>query len=545
MKKNKRLIESIAIFIFFSVIVTLINLNNQDFSYDKIWVFHMMQKVANGDLIYSNINVIVGPIFYILGGLVFKIFGTSFFVYDCFGGILYGIFAVISYNICKEINNDNDKMINLLMIIVIYYFSKVLCLASYNILTLSFIMFAMLIEMKKYKKEKTTFSNILIGVFLSFAFFTKQTVGGMAIVATAVISLVYGILIEKKNHIRELLEKMLGFFIIAIPIIISMAIFGNLFDYIDLCFGSILEFGQNNFSMVKVNLYLSFMTSLLLAGPMIFKLRKLDKELLIIVAYTIASAFFVIPLANSYHAHLATFMIWFILLKVVNILKEFEKTNIVELLLTIPLVFLIISIYTLGGKSVSALEEKELLNNIIILNISITLIDISLMIIYGIGIIKKNDKFIKRGFICSSILIVLLLSLGYIKNLDEKVVPEGLEIYANHGFENEKLEQIYEVIEYIKQKENEGYNVKVISWDASEYMVPMNRNNNKYDLLLNGNLGYKGVERILEEMELWENTIILQNKEPFWQESEKIRDYVLENCSKIDEICGVDVYLKE
>ena len=545
MKKNERLIESIAVFIFFSVIVTLMNLNNQDFSYDRIWVFHMMQKIANGDLIYSNINVIVGPIFYMLGGLAFKIFGISFFVYDCLGGILYGVFATISYNICKEINKENDKMINLLMIIVIYYFSKVLCLASYNVLAISFIMLAMLIEIRKCKKEKTTFSNILIGVFLSFAFFTKQTVGGIAIVVTAVISLVYGILIKKKNPIRELLEKMLGFFIIAILIIISMAIFGNLLDYIDLCFGSILEFGQNNFSMIKVNFYLSFMTSLLLAGPMIFKLRKLDKELLIIVAYTIASAFFVIPIANSYHAHLATFMIWFILLKIINLLKEFGKTNIVKLLLTIPLILLVVSIYTLGEENVRTLEEKELLNSIIILNISITLIDITLMVIYGVGIIKENTDFIKNGFIFFSVLIILLLPLGCIKNLDGKITREGLEIYANHGFENDNLERINEVIEYIRKKEYEGYNVKVISWDASEYMVPMNRNNNKYDLLLNGNLGYKGVEKILEEMKLWENTIILQNKERFWQESEKIRDYVSKNCIKIDEICGVEVYLKE
>ena len=338
---------------------------------------------------------------------------------------------------------------------------------------------------------------------------------------------------------------MLGFFIIAILIIISMAIFGNLFDYIDLCFGSILEFGQNNFSMIKVNFYLSFMTSLLLAGPMIFKLRKLDKELLIIVAYTIASAFFVIPIANSYHAHLATFMIWFILLKIINLLKEFGKTNIVKLLLTIPLILLVVSIYTLGEENVRTIEEKELLNSIIILNISITLIDITLMVIYGVGIIKENTDFIKNGFIFFSVLIILLLPLGCIKNLDGKITREGLEIYANHGFENDNLERINEVIEYIRKKEYEGYNVKVISWDASEYMVPMNRNNNKYDLLLNGNLGYKGVEKILEEMKLWENTIILQNKERFWQESEKIRDYVSKNCIKIDEICGVEVYLKE
>ena len=96
MSKNKRIVESIIVFLFFSVIVILFNLNSKAFNYDKIWVFHMMQKIANGDLIYTEMNVITGPLFYLVGGAVFKIFGASFVVYDIFSGISYGVFAILS-----------------------------------------------------------------------------------------------------------------------------------------------------------------------------------------------------------------------------------------------------------------------------------------------------------------------------------------------------------------------------------------------------------------------------------------------------------------
>ena len=76
-------------------------------------------------------------------------------------------------------------------------------------------------------------------------------------------------------------------------------------------------------------------------------------------------------------------------------------------------------------------------------------------------------------------------------------------------------------------------------------MAPMNRNNNKYDLLFNGNLGYNGKNKILEEIKGFKNTLLLKNKEDFWQEPKEIKDYVLENYELIDEIENLNVYYKK
>lgn len=542
MKKNKSLIESVLIFVFFSVLVILINLNNQEFEYDRIWLLHIMQKIANGDLIYSEINVLVGPIFYIIGGFIFKLFGSSFVVYDLFSGICYGGVAVLFYKIGKKINKYNNEIINWSILIVLFVFARILTQASYNTFSLFFIMCAMLLEINQINKNKKS-TNILIGVFLALAFFSKQTVGGMAIMATGLISLIYGIGIEKKNPIKEILEKALGFFIITIPIIILMASYGILYDYINLCFGGMLEFGSNNSSVMPANAYFVLMMCIPIIGLMIFKLNKKDKELFVITLYTLSTVFYIVPILNSYHAYIATFLSWLIIIKLFNIFIENEKYDILKILESVLILLLMMSIYLISFKETSETIKRDDIYNWF--SLGLLSIDICTLFMLGFSLIKENPKILKISYPILGLIFCLMLFFNYIDVLKGKSTPIGLEIYANHGFSNDELERISNVIEYIKQKENEGYNVMVISWDASKYMAPMNRNNKKFDLLFKGNLGYKGVEKTLEEIKLWKNTIIIKSEEDFWQEPEVIKEYVEENCIKIENIYEMEIYLKQ
>ena len=167
------------------------------------------------------------------------------------------------------------------------------------------------------------------------------------------------------------------------------------------------------------------------------------------------------------------------------------------------------------------------------------------MVAFVLGALNRRKSFLKISLTACMIITLCFFTYNYIANLKDKVTPEGLEMYANHGFENEKLSQIKDIMDYILEKEKEGYIVKAVSWDASEFMAPMNRNNGKYDLLMNGNLGYNGVTKTFEEIKEWENTIILKNQESFWQEPYEIMNYIEENCIKIDEIHGIDVLYKK
>ena len=107
MQNKKDILEKIIIFFVFTALVSIINLNTKNIDYDRSWIFHMCQKVANGDIMYKDINIIVGPIFYLMGGMALKIFGTNYFTFEIFGGILYGIFSAIAYDTMKQIYSKN------------------------------------------------------------------------------------------------------------------------------------------------------------------------------------------------------------------------------------------------------------------------------------------------------------------------------------------------------------------------------------------------------------------------------------------------------
>ncbi len=536
MSKNKRIVESIIIFLFFSVIVALINLNSKEFNYDKIWVFHMMQKIANGDLIYTEINVITGPLFYLVGGAVFKIFGASFVVYDIFSGISYGVFATLFYNIAKKIGDDKNKFLDVMILFFLLANATVIGVANYNIFCLFFIMLAMLMEIKNDNETSSYKYDFLNGIFLACAFLSKQTVGGMAVIASGLISLIYGIAIEKRNPTKEILMKMTGFLCIMVPTIIVMLCVGNFYDYINLCFGSILEFGGNNTTIRSGNPYFVVMLAIFITGLMVWNLNKSDKELFIINLYAIANMFFVLPLANTYHIYLALFTSGFILIKILNILQEYEKKDIIKLIVVLLIVALRVSPYF--DVTSSNIEENE----IMLIDIIYNLFNILLLCTIGYGVIEEKYKFIKINFYALFLFLCIGLSCNYGYGVKDEVVPQGLEIYLKHAFDNDELEKISAVIEYIKEKENEGYNVMVVSSDASLYMAPMNRNNNEFDLFFYGNLGYKGVQKTMDKMKKWKNTIILRNEERFWQEPKEIDEYLEKNCEEIGEIEDMEIY---
>ena len=538
MLKNKRIQESIIIFFLFALLVTLVNFSSKTFNYDRIWIFHMMQKVANGDLMYKEINIITGPLFYLVGGAVFKIFGSNFIVNDIFSGISYGILAVLFYNIAKDVSDVRNKYIDIFILFFLLAYAPIIELVNYNVFCLFFIMLAMLMELKKEKVRKNKY-DFYTGIFLACAFLSKQTVGGIAVIASGLISLIYKMAIEKKNPLKEILLKASGFLAVFLSAIVIMIVQGNFLDYINLCFGSILEFGGNNVSVRAGNPYFVIMLAIFITGLMVWNINKKDKELFIINLYAIANLFFVIPIANSYHIYIGLFMSSFILIKILNIFQKHEKKDIIKLIVVIFIVALRVSPYF----DVTSSEANE--TEITIIDIMYNLFNILLLCTIGYGVIEEKYKFIKVSFYTLCAIWCVGLMWNYSYEIKNEILPKGLEIYANHVFENDELIRIKNVIDYIEEKESENYRVMVVSCDASLYMAPMNRNNNEFDLFFYGNLGYKGVEKTIEKMKKWKNTIILRNEERFWQEPKELDEYLVQNCISLGKIEDLEIYYQK
>ena len=97
-------------------------------------------------------------------------------------------------------------------------------------------------------------------------------------------------------------------------------------------------------------------------------------------------------------------------------------------------------------------------------------------------------------------------------------------MYYGSLLEEELKQKMQKVIKYINSSNKR---IIILSSDAALYMIPLKLNNGVLDMVLIGNLGKDGEEKIISQLKNMENYIVLLNKEKkSYQESDKIRKYI-------------------
>ena len=112
---------------------------------------------------------------------------------------------------------------------------------------------------------------------------------------------------------------------------------------------------------------------------------------------------------------------------------------------------------------------------------------------------------------------------------------------------DEGIDKINKLKEYISDKKNENEDVVILSYDAVLPMVELDINNGEFDLAFVGNLGYDGENKLIDKIKELENTEILiftDEEDCFWQESKKVREYIMENMKRKGEILEYTIYEK-
>lgn len=103
-------------------------------------------------------------------------------------------------------------------------------------------------------------------------------------------------------------------------------------------------------------------------------------------------------------------------------------------------------------------------------------------------------------------------------------------------------EAIQDVDEYIRQKESEGYKVRIADASGVAYKIPLDNYEKNWDMLLVGNLGSNSVEDLLvsDRPTLY---LLLKDEELYdMQDHYELFDYVKTNYECVDEIRGFYVY---
>jgi hypothetical protein len=532
---KKKYFELILIFVAVFLFVSSITIRNITYDNDEIWTFHMTQKISLGEIPYKEINIIVTPLFYQIGAVILNIFGNSLFVYKLYGGAIIASLMVMFYLVSLEFSEN--KLINTAFLFGITLLIKVIYTTNYNVLVIVFTLLALLLELKRIKSESKSKFDLFIGIALALTFFTKQTVGGVAMAMSILYLVIERILFKQKHLFKSILLRGLGFAIIFIPYLIWLVSTGALYNFIDFAFLGMLDFAQKNVSKHPLNILIFWNFICIICGLIIgFDKKVRDKGLILLSLYGIANIVMLVPLLNVYHQIISTVIPSLIGLRIINIVYDFGYKKTAKII-----IFCFLGLITYSLIFIAK-------NNIYI---PLYIWPILRAVVLGGILILMIICFLKdRAWDCL-ILFATLLLIDSVYNITiwtytiaYENVPEGLEVYKYCGYDLQHYTDIYSIINYIKIKEEQGYNVYIMSPDASKYMVPLNRNNFKYDLMLQGNLGYKGEERVVEEIKMIENPLFLKRENLIFQESKIVDNFIKSNYKKLTHIKGFDVYRK-
>ena len=490
MKNKLKLFQKslISVLIFF-IIILLIFFNELEIS-DELWNFQNIFKMSNGLLIYKDANVIVTPIFFYIGNILFKILGNTIITFRIYNILIFALLYFITFKILQNLKVSKHLSFLYLSLIFLQTFSIVTAGANYNTLAIAFV----LLGINLYIKGK---SSLYQGIIAFLVFFTKQNIGIYYIIATIIYDL-YEHKLSKKFFIYQL-AKLLLFIVPSTIIILKLHIDGVFADFINYAFGGLFEFSENNISFsASIYQVVIFLTSILLYIFIALKknttfktiiTKDIFKNFTLLTIFTCFISLVIYPIANGAH-----------------------------FLFAMPL-HLIFIFYLLDVLIINELygDEKYSINAI---------------------------------WICSIILTAVIIRIGfnYFENINEySYIKDTSSPFNRVLVNNEEIEKKSVIKRYIKEKNEEGIDVIIFSHDSAIHMIELKQSHGVYDLLFNGNLGFNGKEKIKLDILTRENTeflVVTNDEDIFLQEPPEIREYIIQNLNYKGNIGNYSIYSK-
>ncbi len=484
-KKYAKIIFPITIF---AIGFLIIFINTLEIS-DELWLFQHTYKISQGYTIYSDVNVIITPIFFYIGKLLFLAFGSNIIIFRIYDLLIFIILYFVTYKLMK--NLGISKHISFLSTILLFLLtmSIVTAGANYNALVMIFV----LLGINLYIKRNNNF--FLHGLIMFLTFFTKQNIGIYYIIAMIFCDL-YLYKFSKK-FIINIIKKFTVFIILSLLVLLQMYFTGNLLDFINFAFGGLLEFRKQNIGFAASPYYLViYITAFLLYFFVLFTKKTIlakvineenFKNLSILIIFTTFISLIIYPIFNSAH-----------------------------FLFAIPLHFIII-----------------------------TYVFCILMLEDFYGDEKYAGACYFMAFMVLSLVFIRITSYYFEQKNETSYIENSNSPFYGIPTYTEYIEKSNIIKEYILEQNQAGIDVIIISDDSSLPIVELNQNHHIYDLLYEGNLGYNGINKIEKDILLKKNTqfLIVTNEEDlFEQQPPEIRKFIIENLTFKGTICNYSIY---
>lgn len=446
---------------------------------DEIWNFHNVLKYYQGYTLYTDMNLIITPLFVLLGKGIFQLLGANLFVFRIYNILIFTALFLVIYSLLKQLLKDKKKAFLVLGILYFFLIQTIPGGANYNILAMLFYLFGVVYTLKN--RGKSPFYWLVQGCIAFLIFLTKQNIGFWYVIGLCISNVV--LYQTNKKRIVECVKQLfvLGFFILIF--LFGLWCSGNLFSFIDYAVLGLQEFGSKNIlGEIEQILFASFLIITVIVVSYILqhhdKITLLVEERMninLLLVFGIVSSSMMFPIFNSYHVRLACLLVLILLIYLLCLcFKELEIKAYVFKAIAICLVFIAIA-------------------------------------------------------------TSIFFSMEWLKQIMKKEYPYS---YKEPFFGAVVSEEIQSKIEQVNNyRKKVGKKVVIFSSEAALFNIPMGINDGTMDLPFLGNMGYHGEERMLYTIKNLENTILLITKEKMnVQESKKIRNYIENHYSRIGEI---------
>ena len=491
MKKFLEKHTELFLIILISVITFFISISNRLLPDDTLWNFGNIYKYYNGDILYTQVNYILTPIFIVIGRIMFSFLGPNFITFAIYNCIIVSSLFLIFYKILKVLK---VKQVFAIIITLICFLSiqdkLIMSGANYNTLAFVFYELGILILLKDItNNEYNIRSNIIQGIMLFLVFFTNQKL----LIGYGLALFVFELIYFKKKGIINLLQ-IAGVFIL--ESLIALQIFylrGNLYDFINICFLGIHDFKANLIADAVGPLYfIIYITSIIVSITLISRteIERVKNNIELLLCFSVGSFALCFPIFNVYHCGLPGTL------------------------------FLLLLMYSLYEGLIDLFEDKSFRE-----------------------VIK---------YVCIIIVVVFILcipkyTMHIFINYDY-IEKDPYSPYFGAILKEEFRTNIKNVTKYLQEQESQGKQTYIVSNYAMYYVIETGKSHDYFDMLNRGNYGINGDDKMIEKIKNMKNTIILvYNKErsahECYQITVKIKDYIEKNYNCVGEVENYDIYV--
>ncbi len=428
--KKKDILILIIIFIYTGILITYSNADN-----DLIWNYGFSYNFANHLLMYKDYNMVITPLYPFLGGILMRILGNNFLIFNLYNTILS---TILYYYLYKKYPHTFIPSIILISFIL---------RPSYNFLVLFLVLILLNINEEK---------DFFIGFILGLLFLTKQSF------ILLILPSIY--LITKP---KRLFKRIGAFFLPCLFFLIYFILTNTFLDFLNYTFLGLFSFSSKNSFF---NLGTIFILSLIIY-LFLYYLKTKDIKVLYLITYQIMAY----PIFNTMH----------IILSIIPVIIYFLDKLV---------------------------KKKK----------------------YNLNYLRYFNYFVSILLICP----LLSIPLQYFN----KDLVEG-----ENALEYKDISRSYLVNKDLFLKEVPNLNnTYFLMYDAYIYKYLLNNPITSYDLLLNGNLGYNGEERVIDYFNsLDSNTYFVLNRVyTGGQLSKNIDAYIRNHYLKVKDFQEFTLYKK-